>query len=299
MLTTAEIHAPIEDCNALRALPEQDTELILQSVLEVWPPRAHGMEITSVLFRIDVSSEAHDSDAKREAVEEIEAIKKTMIAVATGGPRIDDVNSAYGQRRVRVQALLERFGADDPNPYLDLWDWYGKWSSGDLPTYRSRREYISDLFAPLLNFLNQTTMVGEGTSVPESTGWVKVDRILGEIRSDLQHASTEEKFQSIGLLCREALISLAQSVFDVDLHPTLDGKTAGKTDAKRMMDAYIAVELRGSHNDATRKHAKSAFDLANTLQHKQTADFRTAAMCVEATSSAVNLIAIVSGRRDP
>jgi hypothetical protein len=40
-------------------------------------------------------------------------------------------------------------------------------------------------------------------------------------------------------------------------------------------------------------------DLANALQHRRTATFRDAAMCVEATTTVINVIAIVAGRRDP
>jgi hypothetical protein len=35
------------------------------------------------------------------------------------------------------------------------------------------------------------------------------------------------------------------------------------------------------------------------LQHKRTADFRHAALCAEATAAVINLVAIVSGQRDP
>ena len=61
----------------------------------------------------------------------------------------------------------------------------------------------------------------------------------------------------------------------------------------------IAAELPGDVNKETRKHIRSALDLAVKLQHKRTAAFRDAAMCVEATTAVVNIVAIVSGRRDP
>jgi hypothetical protein len=35
------------------------------------------------------------------------------------------------------------------------------------------------------------------------------------------------------------------------------------------------------------------------LQHKRTATFRHAALCAEATVAVINLVAIVSGQRDP
>lgn len=131
------------------------------------------------------------------------------------------------------------------------------------------------------------------------TGWTKVDRTVIEIRLRPERASTEEQFQAVGLPCREALISLAQTVFDARKHPTLDQVTASNTDAKRMPEAYLAVELSGGEQKIARQHAKAALDLANELQHKRTAVFRQAALCAEATSAVVNLIAIVSGQRDP
>jgi len=57
--------------------------------------------------------------------------------------------------------------------------------------------------------------------------------------------------------------------------------------------------LAGPNNEASRNHARAAFDLANELQHKRTANFRLAALCAEATLAVMNLIAIVSGQRDP
>jgi hypothetical protein len=66
-----------------------------------------------------------------------------------------------------------------------------------------------------------------------------------------------------------------------------------------MIEAYIAVELAGATNEASRKHARAAFDLANELQHRRTANFRLAALCAEATVAVINLVAIVSGQRDP
>jgi hypothetical protein len=133
----------------------------------------------------------------------------------------------------------------------------------------------------------------------EPTGWAKVDRGLHEARQRLAVAATEEQFQAVGLICRETLISLAQTVFDAERHPTLDGVTASDTDVKRMLEAYITRTLSGGANDASRRHARAALDLANQLQHKRTATFRDAALCAEATTSVVNLIAIIHGQRDP
>lgn len=64
-------------------------------------------------------------------------------------------------------------------------------------------------------------------------------------------------------------------------------------------EACIAVELAVGANEEARKHARSALDLANVQKHRRTATFRDAALCVEAPTTLVNVVAIVAGRRDP
>ena len=150
------------------------------------------------------------------------------------------------------------------------------------------REYVNEL-------RKQSTPQG----LDRSTGWPRVDRTAGEIRRRLSEAQIEEQFQAVGLLCREALISLAQAVYDSNKHPPIDGVAPSSTDAKRMLEAYIAVELEGSSHAAARRHAKAANAFAADLQHHRTASFRQAALCVEATLSVIEVIAIVSGHRDP
>jgi hypothetical protein len=74
-----------------------------------------------------------------ELITEVEAQRGIMVAVSTGGPRIQQVNSEYVGRRERIAAELRRRDISDPNPYGDLWAWYGRWSAGDLPSWQSRR----------------------------------------------------------------------------------------------------------------------------------------------------------------
>lgn len=229
-----------------------------------------------------------------ELVAGLEHLKTRLIAVSTGGPRIQDVNDDYQRTFAVVSADLARRGIQNPITYGSLWDWYGRWSSGDLPSYQSRRDYIAALFGTILNRI-RTGRVEE--MLP--TGWARVDRGVGELRDRLASARTEEQFQAVGLLGRESIISLAQAVYDRARHPPPDGTEPSATVGKRMLDAVIAVELAGGANEASRRHAKSALDLANALQHSRTATFREAALCVEATTSVVNVIAILAGKRDP
>ncbi len=131
----------------------------------------------------------------------------------------------------------------------------------------------------------------------EPTGWQKVDRQLHEVRLRLDTATSEEQYQAVGLLCRETLISVAQEVYDPSRHVSTDGVEPSRTDAKRMLEAVFENGLRGSAREELRAHAKAALRLVLALQHRRTADFTMAALCAEATSSVVNQLAVLAGRR--
>ena len=135
------------------------------------------------------------------------------------------------------------------------------------------------------------------TRTVEPTGWKRIDRGIFTVKEQLANASSEEEFQTIGLLCREVLISLAQAVYNPAIHGSIDETTPSETDAYRMLAAYIAQEMSGGENEAARRFTKSLLVFANALQHKRTAEYRDAALCVEASTSLVNAIAIISGRR--
>lgn len=246
----------------------------------------------------DISKSSSNVSEINQLISDIHSQKEIMIAVSTGGPRIQQKNSEYQERRVKIREGLANFCLRDPNPYSDLWQWYGKWSSGDLPTYQSRREYIANLYEDLLNALEQKKRgkTSEPPNIP--TGWTRVDRSIDAIRLRLDTASNEEEFQIIGLLCREALISLAQAVYDHSKHGVgvNNGVVVSGTDVKRMIERYFAIELMGQGNETARKHARASLDLANELQHKRTAGFRDAALCAEATRTVINIVAIISGR---
>lgn len=233
-----------------------------------------------------------------ELVAEIEVQQSLMRAVATGGPRIQEVNNQYIERRERIKQELQRRSLDDPNPHGDLWAWYGRWSAGDMPNWASRRAHVSEIYQPLIDQIRAGQSTTRTQLFEEPTGWPRVDRGIYEIRRRLEQAEKEEHFQAVGLLCREVLISVAQVVYDSQKHPTEDGVQPSGTDARRMLNAYIAVELEGGPNEGVRRYAKAALSLANDLQHHRTATRQQAALCAEATTSVVNLMAIISGRRD-
>ncbi|MDR6300672.1 hypothetical protein [Mesonia maritima] len=233
--------------------------------------------------------------SKKDLIRDIEFLKNTMISVSTGGQRIQEINDEYKLKFNAVNKALQRLGFQNPNHFKDLWDWYGKWSS-DFITYRERRAFIRELYSSLVQILLETEEAESINVTIDLKGWERLERSVQEIRKRQSEASKEEQFQVIGLLCRETIITLAQSVFIEDKHPILDDTQVSKTDAKRLLEAYIAVELSGSSNKILRQYARSTLDLANALTHKRTATKKDASLCSIATLSLINFIGTIEGR---
>ncbi|MFB3779575.1 MAG: hypothetical protein ACE141_18290 [Bryobacteraceae bacterium] len=273
-------------------MPSQLHMSIETAIQAVLPAQLKVHELSARSFLVD-RTEFEKSELERM----IEAQMDVMIAVATGGPRIQSKNDEYRERREAIREMLRVSQKADPNPFEDLWAWYGRWRSGDLPTYQSRREYVRALYRPLLEELAGGPPRNPAEPSREPTGWDRVDRIVDRIISSLAQASREEEYQTVGLLCRECFISLAQAVFDPARHVSSDGVTPSETDAYRMLEAYFSAEYTGAENEALRRHAKASLSLANQLQHKRTAMYKDAALCSEATRTVVNIVAITSGRR--
>ncbi|AEE54372.1 hypothetical protein [Haliscomenobacter hydrossis] len=229
-------------------------------------------------------------------LKEINFLKDTMISVSTGGPKIHDVEADYVKAYARVDSLLKRLNVSNPNPYKSLWEWYGKWSSGDLPQYKDRRSFVRDMHTSTIELLSETDMAPVQSVNIDLSNWERLERSIKEINSRQKEASAEEQFQVVGLLCRETIITLAQAVYIEAKHPSIDGVSIGKTDAKRMLESYIMVELAGGENEILRKYARVTNDLANVLTHKRTATRKDAALCASATIALVNFIGTLEGR---
>ncbi len=80
----------------------------------------------------------------KELIQTIEKTKYLMVAVSTGRILIDEINAEYQAAYQQVDTELRVHGLENPNPYSDLLEWYNRWSSGDLPSYQSRRQFLSE-----------------------------------------------------------------------------------------------------------------------------------------------------------
>jgi len=125
--------------------------------------------------------------------------------------------------------------------------------------------------------------------------WRRTTDTLDEMRRNVASSTTEAQFQTVGLLGREALISLAQAVFDPTVHRAGTETTASTTDAPRMLEAFFESALGGASNEEARKFAKAAVSLANALQHRRTATAKDAELCEAAVEGVVRVVEILAG----
>jgi hypothetical protein len=189
---------------------------------------------------------------------------------------IETVHPVVRQNREETNQIVARYNS---SLALDGWQLAQAGEMAGRPVFRAHR---SD---------------GRNVVFEEPTGWIKVDRQVQQARASLTAAKNEEDFQAVGLLCREAFISVAQHCYDPARHKSLDGVEPSDTDAKRMLEGIFEHELAGSANEEARAHSRAAVKLSYALQHKRTATFTVAALCLEATVSVINLLAIVFRRR--
>jgi len=294
--TVVEVASPPPFSTVLQSLSKFDLQRISESVAatcsESGPIAVNHSEL---LISETNSLQLSESDI---LIPEIVLQREVMVAVATGQQMIQDANDYYRARRKRIATGLEQLGIPDPNPHSDLWDWYHHWKE-HFETYAQRRLYIREMYEPLVEQVISTTHTAKPSVPREPTGWERVDRTADKCHAKLQVATHEEDFQQIGLLCREALISLGQEIYNPEKHKTHDGVEPSITDAYRMIEAYLSAQLSGKKLENMRRYAKSSLALALELQHKRTADFRLSALCLESTSSLINLVSILEGRRTP
>ena len=230
----------------------------------------------------------------------IEEEKETLIKAGTGIIQIRDKseNDGYKRRHQYLLSVLKQLGLEPIHRYNDLWDWYNDYKQRNLDTYQSRRAFVRDIYAPLIDTLenseeNTTTLLHY-----EPTGGDLVDDGVGRMKDVLVSAEKTLDYQSVGMYGRELLITLAQTVFDKSKHPSTDGTDIGSADSKRMLDAYIHYCMHKKSKEREVKFAKASVDFSNELTHNRTATAMDAELCYNAVLSTVHIIRTLNKYND-
>jgi hypothetical protein len=200
---------------------------------------------------------------------EVEAQAALLIDVATGGARIDDVNEDYKTRRRQIMPELARRGLECPFPWADLWDWYDSYSE-EPGGYRARRSRIRSLATPLVERLHELAadpgIDDLGGTDELSTDWTQIEGRLTSMRQELAQAVSLDDLQDVGRRCREIVIDAARHVFDAGMVPG-GAEAPGTSDAKAMIELFIAACAGGSSRAALRAVVRSSHTLMQTVTH--------------------------------
>lgn len=124
----------------------------------------------------------------------------------------------------------------------------------------------------------------------------KVSRHIQEMRFILRTAVAEGDYHNIVLISLDTFDALAEAAFDAGEDMTINGKPLSEMDAATRIKALLEQELKGDTNKETLAYARAALKLALSLQKTSNFDHRTAAVCVEATASLVNLISVLTSK---
>jgi hypothetical protein len=214
---------------------------------------------------------------------DVDAEMQLLVDVACREADFKQVNDESKSRRRRMRGELKEVGLDDPNPWPDLWNWYGYYSR-NLPSYQERREHILSTYQPLLDALDglEDRRVGTGIATA-ATGWTEVDRQVAALHGRYARARTPEDFRQIGLLCRDIFISLGHVIFDGRRHLSTGKAEPRLDDTKGRLELALAVEYGGEKNERLRKLVRSTWEFVQPVVHDRTDDATLAMIAADAT----------------
>ncbi|MBR3578995.1 MAG: hypothetical protein IKN98_09455 [Bacteroidales bacterium] len=256
------------------------------------------VQITPLLSKEDIDWNAIGGlTGKEQLKQNIGTMMNIMVSVATGGNRIQNEDERYKKLQVQTVRDCKNLNLTYNNAFSSLWDWYGKWSTS-FPTYQERRVFIRELFAPTLAYFEENENINDIETFVQLDDWERIKRTIIKIKRESNNAKDEEDFQTVGLLCREVIISLAQAVYIPWLHGENDenGKKIGNNDAVKMIGNYINMALSGSSNEELRAYAKNTNKLANRLTHERNATKKDMLLTVASTITLINFIGIIEGK---
>jgi len=276
---------------------ESNISVCLNEITKIDETIRFSTKITPSLISTQINHIENSTPPEiKEIRQKIDTIKNIMVSVATGGDRIQTVDERYQALNNNVKSMCDKLNITYNNTFDSLWDWFGKWKA-DFPTYQERREYIRELFYPTFASIDAYKANNVEVLI-QLDDWTRIKRTVAKIKSDSASAQNEEDFQTIGLLCRDVLISLAQAVYVPNMHGDKDeeGKPIGNADAVRMIGNYFNVKLKGKQTKELRDYAKASNAIANQLTHKRTATRTDMLLTMSSTIALINFIGILEDK---
>lgn len=91
-----------------------------------------------------------------------EQIMLSDVATGKASFKEDGIEDAYQERHLQILTIADKAGFDYPVTANTLVEWWGEVKN--MPHYSDRREYISEMFAPLLKMLRESEDNGTDVS---------------------------------------------------------------------------------------------------------------------------------------
>lgn len=192
----------------------------------------------------------------------------TIVAVGTGGSRIQAEDAEYQKHSRTLDANFRRLGFEPPFPWSSLWDWYGFYSQ-NLETYRERRKHVRDRTREALAKLDELEARGgvhDPAADDDTPTWDGLNARIAGLVTEYSGARDRDDWQDVGRRSREVLIDFGKLIADVELVP--EGEDSPKAgDAKGWFDLFLAKHAAGKDKAELRGMMRSAWDLAQKVTH--------------------------------
>lgn len=277
---------------------------IVDAVNEIEPSECYGFSC-----RIEPKLAADDLDWNsiggiekyNRCVQCLNRIKQLLNDVATNAITLKGTsyNNEYLALYQELTDSFKRLNYTFTGLFRNLWEWHQfyKTEGNNLSSYQSRRVYLDSLFYETETLLRNCPQNNVSSTVIIDD-WEEIGRRMVKIKKAGSAASDIEDFQSIGLQCREVIISIAKTVYDPKTHGEYsdDGIIIGESDAVRQLANYIKSNLKGKENEELRSYAKATNKIANVLTHRRTSTKTEMLLCVNATVALINFIGILEGK---
>jgi len=233
------------------------------------------------------------NENKESVIKKLNEESELLTKSCTGQTKINNVNTQYQDIHMDLVNILKQLCIEHVNPFKSLWEWYGYYNKNNLSSYQSRRDFIKQMYDPLINIINDSDDSITQMTQYIPTGWKKVDETALRMKEVLINPSITTDYQAVGLFGRDCLLSLALVVIEKDKHPSIDDTNIQSEDAKRMLVDYIQHCQNQNVNSNAIKIAKESVKLSNRLTHNRTATSIEAELCYSAVISTIDIIRIL------
>lgn len=203
----------------------------------------------------------------------LQAQANTIVAVGTGGERIQNVDTRWQRDARTLNANFRRLGLKPAFPWNGLWDWYGYYSQ-NLASYHERRTYIRELTQEALAQLDQIEARGgvhDPAADDDTPTWENLNGRISGLIEEYSTARDRDGWQDVGRRSREILIDFGKLIADPAI--VAEGQEAPKgADAKAWFDLFLARFVRGRDKSELRATMRAVWDLAQKVTHGHIAD---------------------------